>query len=157
MEGSDSPLTARQLLITLDQPVTFEFRQTVDPEYAIELIDFVLQTDGQETGRFFCLRHARKVLIANPNGSGPLDLVRNAWHRNTALLVPDGVSRKPFDFRINVEASWLLPIKFKNDNALQNADMWSSYAYSRRRPHCLQEVIGQQTEIIPKLCNAFSQ
>jgi hypothetical protein len=75
MEGSDSPLTARQLLITLDQPVTFEFRQTVDPEYAIELIDFVLQTDGQETGRFFCLRHARKVLIANPNGGGPLDLV----------------------------------------------------------------------------------
>ena len=148
MEGSDSPLTARQLLITLDQPVTFEFRQTVDPEYAIELIDFVLQADRQETGRFFCLRHARKVLIANPNRSGPLDLVRNTWHGNTALLVPDGVSRKPFDFRIDVEASWLPPIKFKNDNAFQNADVRRSYAYSRRRPHCVQEVLSQYTKII---------
>ena len=157
MEGSDSPLTARELLITLDQPVTFEFGQTVDPEYAIELIDFVLQADGQETGGFFCLGHARKILIANPNGSGPLDLVRNTWHRNTALFVPDGVSRKPFDFRINIEASWLPAIKFKNDNALQQADMWSGFAYSRRCPHCLQEVICQQTEIIPKFGNAFSR
>lgn len=117
----------------------------------------MLQTDGQETGRFFCLRHAREVLIANPNGSRPLDLVRNAWHRNTALFVPDDVSRKPFDVRINVEASWLPPIKFKNDNALQKADMWSSYAYSRRRPHCLQEVVGHQAEIIAKLRNGFSR
>lgn len=156
MEGSGSPLTALQLVITLDQPVTLEFRQAIDPEYAIELIDFVLQADGQETGRFFCLRYARKVLKANPNGSGPLNLVRSAWHRNTALLVPDGFSRKPFDLRIDVGSSWLAPIQFENDNAVQNADVWRSYAYSRRRSHCLQEVVDQQTEIIPKLRNGFS-
>ena len=123
----------------------------------IELIDFVLQADGQETGRFFCLGHARKVLIANPNGGGPLDLVRNTWHGDTALLVPDGVSRRPFDLRINIEASCLGPIKFENHKALQNANMRCGYTYSRRRPHCLQEVIGQYAKIIPKLCNGLSR
>ena len=157
MEGSDSPLTARQLLITLDQSVTLEFRQAVYPEYAIKLINFVLQADGQEAGRFSYLRHARKVLIADPDVGGPLDFVRNTWHGDTALLMPDGVSRKPFDLRIDVKAGRLAPIKFENDNALQNADVWRSYAYSRRRSHCLEEVVCQQAEIIPKLRNGFSR
>jgi hypothetical protein len=58
MEGSDSPLNALQLLVALDQAVTLEFRQAVDPEYPGELIDFVLQANGQEAGRFFDLGHA---------------------------------------------------------------------------------------------------
>src|SRR5262245_36982576 len=71
----------------LYDPFALQPRYPLDPENAVELVDLVLETDGEEALRLDGLRRTDEIFVAHAYPRGAFDLFGYAWHRDTALGV----------------------------------------------------------------------
>src|SRR5215213_7230046 len=105
---------ALELFEPLDKAVPLQFRQTVDPEDAVELIDLVLEADSHQAFRLLLTSHSVKTPVAHPNPGMALKLVGDARHGDAPLHMPDHVGGGPNDVRINIDVR--LAVGFQLDD-----------------------------------------
>src|SRR5687767_567807 len=114
--GSDAMLALALLLARRfgefpHYQVAFQLREVIDEQNPVQVVDLVLDADGQKAIGFLFLRLAVVIDIAEPHARRPLHLRIIIGDRQTTLFV-DGalVVRAPDDLRIDQEqrAFWLL-------------------------------------------------
>src|SRR5271168_1594729 len=114
----------------------------MDPENPVQLVDLVLQADGEQPVRFFYSRETVNILVPQTHAGRPFDRLDGAGHGDAAFLMSLQLSGPPDDLRIDVYAC-LARYQFKNGNTPRFADMRTRDANAGCCAHGVEEVAGQ--------------
>src|SRR5438105_295042 len=63
----------RRLGKFLGDAIALQFREIIDEQFAVEMIDLVLDAGREQAGRFFFVHLAVEIGVAEPHGRGALD------------------------------------------------------------------------------------
>jgi hypothetical protein len=96
--------TARELCRLgefLCHPIALELGNMIDEKHAIEMIDLMLQTRGEQPIGFDLVRLSLEIEIVHLDASRTLDLFVIFRDRQAAFLIDAFLFRAPDDFRID--------------------------------------------------------
>src|SRR6202035_2793510 len=148
---------ALRFIETLDDTISLQPGEPIDPKDPIELIDLVLETYGEQTIGLFDPFHAAQILVAHPHTGMAFDLFRYARHGDAAFCVPDHVGGTPDDLRVDVGPHSIRRCEFDHGQPPQNTDMSGGDSDSRCRTQCVQEIGRKHAKILVKYDDALSR
>ena len=128
----------------------------LDEDLAAQMVDFVLQADGEQVRRLDRPRLAVEVEIAHDDVLGAFDLVVDAGHRQTALLA-DLNAVALDDLRID-QHQQLVPLfrDVDDDDAFVHVDLRRGQTDARRFVHRFGHVARQTANAIVNFCDGRS-
>src|SRR5690606_30431539 len=146
--GADLRAPADETLLALlfellTDASALEVGEIVDEELAVQMIDFVLNTDSKQPVGIELNRLAFAIERTDANPLGAPDLVVYPRHRQAPLLhLLDAFSRE--DFRIDQHERLIARLAdIDDDNALVHVDLRRRQPNTRRGVHGLEHVVDQ--------------
>jgi len=132
----------------LANALAFCFGQIIDKQLAIQVINFMLNTNSQQAFGFLFLSVSIAIQIADANMLGALHFFKVSGDRQASFL---GYRHAVFlqDFRIYQDAGIVLLLRdVGNEQALMHIDLRGSQSDAGSGVHCLEHVVDQNPQIV---------
>src|SRR6202047_5438776 len=113
-------LRALRFIETFDDTISLQPGEPIGPKDPIELIDLVLETNGEQTIGLLDLFHTAQLLIAYPHTGMAFDLFRYARQGDAAFFVPDHIGGSPDDLRVHIGPHSIRCCEFDHGQPLRN-------------------------------------